>query len=118
AAHGWATTVRAYAPGSLTELISPTEAAWSPLADVLHQAGLTTARIGYESGSAYEGSSYAAMHLFGDAIAGLLGAAAPGATLVPAPHALAHLLHYREHEDESQGRKGMRSGNESGAGRR
>ena len=91
AAHGWATTVRAYAPGSLTELISPTEAAWSPLADVLHQAGLTTARIGYESGSAYEGSSYAAMHLFGDAIAGLLGAAAPGATLVPAPHALARL---------------------------
>lgn len=91
AAHGWATTVREYAPGSMTELLSPAEAARSPLTDVLHQAGVTTARIGYESGGAYEASSYAAMHLFGDAIAGLLQVAAPGATLTSAGPTLARL---------------------------
>jgi Xaa-Pro aminopeptidase/Xaa-Pro dipeptidase len=88
---GWATTVRDYTPGSLTQLIEPAKAAQGPLAALLDLAGIRTAKIGHESGSAYEPSTYAAMHLFGDAIAGLLRAAGPDATLTPAPHILARL---------------------------
>ncbi|HVA89187.1 MAG TPA: Xaa-Pro peptidase family protein [Chloroflexota bacterium] len=88
---GWADTVRPYAPGSLTRLTSPAEAAQPPLTTLLREAGLGAARIGYESSSGFEGAGYAAIYLFGDALAGVLRSAAPDADLHPAGASLARL---------------------------
>lgn len=52
---------------------------------------MANARLGYEAGPASEPASYAAMHRYGAAMAPLLAAASPGATLVPADDLLTAL---------------------------
>lgn len=60
---GWA-EVRTYQPGSLTSFIGPTEAVHAPLGALLNDLGLTGGRLGFDDSEMYEGSSYAAMHLY------------------------------------------------------
>lgn len=88
---GWATEVRTYQPGSLTQLISPVEAVREPLTALLRDLGLASARLGYEELDFFEGSSYAAMYLFNTSITGLLKESAPGATLVTGADAISDL---------------------------
>lgn len=82
AASGWANEVRTYAPGSLTALISPEEAVRDPFRALLDGLDLTEGRLGYEDGSNYEGSSYAATYLYQATIGGILDDTAPGAILL------------------------------------
>lgn len=87
---GWA-EVRTYQPGSLTSLIRPGEAAHAPLGALLNDLGLTHGRLGFDDGEMYEGSSYAAMHLYQTALRQVLVAAAPGASLVSVAQPIAQL---------------------------
>lgn len=91
AAHGWAATVRTYQPGSLARLTGPAEAVRDLLAALLRELGVERGRIGHEEGAAYEQSSYAAMYLYGSALAGMLRDAAPDAALAAGAIPLARL---------------------------
>jgi Xaa-Pro aminopeptidase len=86
----WA-KVYPFSPGSLTRLSSAVEAAVEPLGTMLHDLGLTKAKIGHESGSAFEPSSYASMHLYQNALPQLLGHVAPRCAPQPADRLLAEL---------------------------
>lgn len=91
ALHGWATEVRTYQPGSLTQLTSPAAAVREPLAALLQALGVIEGRIGYVDTDTYEQSSYAAMYFFQGAFTGVLAAAAPKAACTTAGAAIARL---------------------------
>lgn len=91
AGHGWAAEVQAYSPGALNAVTTPIQQAREPLASLLRHAGLERGRIGYEAGAAFEPVTYAAMHLFGTALEGLLRGAVPNAALIPAEVPLTRL---------------------------
>lgn len=91
ATHGWAAELRTYQPGSLTSLAGPADAVHKPLAALLHNLGVARGRLGYEDLSVYQGSTYAAMHLFQASIRNVLSAAAPDATLTLGGAALTRL---------------------------
>jgi Xaa-Pro aminopeptidase len=73
AARGRADKVRTFAPGSLSELKSASEAVRAPLCETLKSLGLGRGSvIGYESGECFEPASYASVHLYGSAIKRML----------------------------------------------
>ena len=88
ATSGWADAVHTFQPGSLQRVETVAEAIEKPLAGL---AGGPGWRIGYEAGESSEPASYAAMHLYGGRMAGLLGACFPQPVLVPAHEILADL---------------------------
>lgn len=88
AASGWADAVHAFKPASLERVGTVAEAVEKPLADL---AGGQGWRIGYETGGGSEPASYAAMHLYGGGMAGLLGACFPQSVLIPADEILTEL---------------------------
>ena len=61
-----------FQPGSLEQIATAAEALGKPLASVLRRLGLIGARIGYESGAAFQPASYVAMRLYQGAMAALL----------------------------------------------
>lgn len=83
AERGWGelTTFRA---GSMENLLPVTDMIRQPLQQLGAKLDLTHARLGYEAGELFEPSSYASMHLYGDAMATLLGKVFPQATLIAA----------------------------------
>ncbi len=81
ASKGWASEVRTYSPGSMTALTGPVQMIWEPLASLLTDLGLAGAHLAYEATDFYEGSTYAAMYLFGASIYRVLQQAVPRATL-------------------------------------
>src|SRR5438270_10425087 len=91
AERGWASEVRAYHPSSLERLTSPSEAVREPLAALLRDMGVERGPIGYEDGDAYEPVSYAAIYLYGPAVAAVLAAAAPHGQRVSAAGPLTRL---------------------------
>ncbi len=91
ASHGWADEVRTFRPASLAELLDAAEAVHDALAETARSLGLSGRRLGYEAGPYFEPSSYASMHFYGCAIAGILKAAVRPSELVPADDLLAGL---------------------------
>lgn len=89
AGRGWATDVRSYRPGSLSQLTQPVDAIRRPLAALLSDLGVSEGRLGFEDDPMFENSSYAAMFLYGSGIRNVLSAAAPRATLVSGMDVLA-----------------------------
>lgn len=88
AASGWADEVHTFQPGSLKNMQTAAEAIERPLAEL---AGGRRWRIGYEAGTCSEPASYAAMHLYGGGMAGLLARCFPDAIPIPADDMLAQL---------------------------
>ena len=88
---GWAGEVAQYEPGSLREQLDPIRALEGPLRDQIAGAGLEKGRIGYETGSIFEGSSYSATYRFLGNLRPLIERAVPGINLVPAAEAIAAL---------------------------
>lgn len=88
---GWAHDVRTYSPGSLTALTGPAQTIREPLASLLTDLGLAGGRLAYEDSDFYEGSSYAAMYLFGAGICKVLEEAVPRATLLSGADPIARL---------------------------
>ncbi len=105
---GNADEVLTFEPGSLERITSAVEAVRAPLARAVGGLGLERARIGYESGPAYEPASYAAMHLYGGALAGLLGQTIPNAALTPADELLARLRAVKTPQEIAQIRRACR----------
>lgn len=85
---GWADEVRTFHPGSLETVETAAEAIAKPLGDFARGGHW---RIGYEAGASSEPASYAAMHLYGGRMAGLLSTSFPRGTLVPADDLLHEL---------------------------
>lgn len=69
---GWGDEVRSFEASSLHWIKPLPEAVAPELTKLLADAGLKSARIGYESGEWVQPSSYAAAHFFGDAMRDLL----------------------------------------------
>ncbi|HEX6533318.1 MAG TPA: Xaa-Pro peptidase family protein [Gemmatimonadaceae bacterium] len=73
--------VATFAPGSTRELRTAAEAAREPLAALVRDLGLTAPALGCDAGEGTEPASYAAMHLYGEALGRLArdagGALAP-----------------------------------------
>ena len=89
---GCADEVHTFPGGSLSNLKSIIEMAAPKLAKVLRDMGLEGGcALGYESGPIFEPSSYASMHLYGEAIHDLLDQAAPSVTISPARELLVRL---------------------------
>lgn len=88
---GWADQVRSFEAASLQWIKPLLETIKPALRDVLAQAGLQRARIGYESGDWVQPSSYAATHGFGAAIDDLLSECAEKPELVSAKACLEQL---------------------------
>lgn len=91
AAESWADEVRTFKGASLEWIKTTLEAIEPPLGDLLLSTGLIRGKIGYEAGDYVQPSSYAAMNVFGAAIADLLKRCAPQAQLVPADEAVDEL---------------------------
>lgn len=83
AKHGWATDLRTFAAGSLQRIISPEQALRDPLAGLLRDLGLSSAKIGYEGAALDEPATYSSVNVYGASVVSLLREAAPDATLVP-----------------------------------
>jgi Xaa-Pro aminopeptidase len=90
ARRSWADELHTFKPGSLSQLITTTDAIRTPLAEIAARLG-TKMRIGYESADAFEPFSYVSMHLFGASIRELLATAFPTASLFPADEILGRL---------------------------
>jgi len=89
---GWADDVRTFSAGSLEELKSVVECVRGPLAEAAGEMGLGRGCVvGFEDGDATEPVSYAAMHLYGASIGGLVGEAIRSCALRPAGETLARL---------------------------
>lgn len=88
---GWADEIKTYRAGSLESLAGPEQAVIAPLGELLRALGCERGRVGYEDGNQYEGSTYAALHLFGASLPGVLQAAAPDSVLLPAAAVIALL---------------------------
>jgi Xaa-Pro aminopeptidase len=91
AEQGRADQVWTYRPGSLTELTGPAEAVREPLGALLRALDVAGDRIGYEDGSIFEESSYAAMYLYQASIRDALSSAAPGASLISGAEPISRL---------------------------
>ncbi len=76
---------------SLHDLRPVSDVVIEPLAEALRRLGVARGRIGYEGQPMSEPASYAAMYVYGAAIADLLVQAAPSANLVDASDFLAQL---------------------------
>jgi Xaa-Pro aminopeptidase len=87
-ASAWADAVRSFEPATLRKVGTPAEAIEKPLSELAKGRGW---RIGYEAGASSEPASYAAMHLYGGGMAGLIGACFPQSVLVPADEMLTEL---------------------------
>lgn len=103
---GWAAEVRTYPPGSLESLVSPIQAVAEPLGTLLTDLGVSGAKLGYEDGTIYVESSYAAMYLFQAGIRGLLADVAPDASLTSAGAAISGLRSALTPDEVSQVRLG------------
>lgn len=88
---GWASRIETFQPGSLSKLTTPVEAIHAPLAQLVQNLGIGQGRIGYEGTDMFQPASYASMHLYGAAMAGLLAGVMPQATLVDAYYELVQL---------------------------
>lgn len=88
---GWAAQVQTYEPGSLTHLTGPADAVRDPLTALLGALGVAHGRIGYEDGSTYQESSYAALYLSQATIVPILRQAVPDATLTSGAATIARL---------------------------
>lgn len=88
AACGWADAIHTFKPASLENVETVAEAIEKPLADLTKGRGW---RIGYEAGATSEPASYAAMHLYGGRMAGLIGTCFPQSVLIPADEMLREL---------------------------
>ena len=85
---GWADQTVSYHPGSLEHLSDAVHAIREPLGGVLRRLDLAGARLGLEGGPASEPSSYAAIHLFLDALPLLVSRLLPEASIAPADELL------------------------------
>lgn len=113
AENGWAAEVQTYAPGSLAGLAGPAQAIWEPLANLLTDMGLAAGRLGYEDGTFYQGSTYAAMYLFGAGIYPVLETAAPRSILVSGAGPIARLRSALTPDEVDQVRLGCRIAGEA-----
>jgi len=90
-AHSWATEVRTYSPGSLNSLSGPTDAVREPLGELLRHVGVERGRLGYETRSIFEESTYAAAYTLQANIHQILMGIAPHAQITPGDDAIAQL---------------------------
>jgi Xaa-Pro aminopeptidase len=65
--------VTGFEPGSLDSLTTAAAGIREPLRQVIREAGIASAAVGWRRGEALEPASYVSVHLYGDAIAGLFG---------------------------------------------
>jgi hypothetical protein len=86
---GWADAVYPFRPGSLHDLRGAADALRGPLGEAAARLGVGRGKIGCEAGSAFEPSSYASLHLYGETLRGLLADAFPSVAAVPADALLA-----------------------------
>ncbi|HEU4643000.1 MAG TPA: Xaa-Pro peptidase family protein [Gemmatimonadaceae bacterium] len=76
---GFADIVDTFVPASSGAASGASAAARAPFTALARRLGLRGARIGRDGGEDTEPASYAAVHLYGDALAELVGDAVPGA---------------------------------------
>jgi Xaa-Pro dipeptidase len=88
AASGWADEVHTFQSASLHSMETAADAIGEPLASL---GGAGVRHIGYEAGAGSEPASYAAMHLYGGQMAGLLAGCFPRSALIPADDLLTEL---------------------------
>ena len=92
AAQSWADATHSFTTGSLTQMSTASESVRDTLIQVLTRLGLDSrARLGVETGEAFEPVSYAAMHVYGARVAELLAEAFPKNTIVPVEEMLTRL---------------------------
>jgi hypothetical protein len=72
ASRSWADVLWTFQPGTLTELRGAADALHKPLGEAVARLGIELDKIGYEGESAYEPSSYASLHLYGESLRHLL----------------------------------------------
>jgi len=89
--YGWADRVSTFEPGSLKIIASAAKAVLKPLQSTLRGLELTRARIGFETGPAFEPASYVAEYFYLGAIRRVLQGAVPKAKLSSARRSLRHL---------------------------
>lgn len=88
---GHAEAVHTYHPTSLDSLATLAQAVASPLNNILREAHLACARMGYELGPFTQPATYSAMNFFGGGIVSLLRETVPATALAPADAMLASL---------------------------
>ncbi len=91
AAVGWADDVVLFHPASLDDMATAAENLRTPLRSLANRHGFRSGRLACESGTSFEPSSYAALHLYGHALNRILTDSFAGATIVPGDDLLARL---------------------------
>ncbi len=87
----WADEVETFNSGSLERILDTIEAIRPAVEKMAQMLRSSPRRIGIESGKIFEPAPYAAMHLFGGSVRGLLGHVFPGASFVCADELLTGL---------------------------
>ena len=79
----FADSVEMFAPETVTEMTTISQAVKPRLTDILRSLNIDSGRIGFESGACSQPASYLSQHLYGDDLRFMLREALPAATLTP-----------------------------------